>query len=752
MTSGPEPTGAAPVNRNALPVRPLAGGYLDHGTALAPGRMNTALDIAQRAVARGWRPFPLDHPELPACIGLHGPASPCNGKRGKHPAIKWGTATVIEPPDALLATWFTGSPRNVGIACKPSGLFVIDEDEQPLETLAAELGETLPVTYRVRTRRGWHWYFLADPDGPLGNAAGGLARLGADVRGSGATYGGYVVGAGSVHESGHVYAAEDERAPIVPLPGWLVDQILTKQDRKSRDRPGRLRNARAQVTDPAGWDDDPRYGTAEALQAQYQRHLAGVQTPGGEFRHELYLAALDGWRLVDCGLRTEDAVLNDLAVTVERVWNALPDERDQHIVLTEARKRAAASPWVVVAESGDAGDGQDEPTAYERAFAAELRKERIRREVRAVLAAEDAPPLAVLSGTAFLAAPTPVALVEGLLYEDGLHQIFGADGSGKSLFALDVALSLAAGIPCALVETGQTSLSEHRKRKAQRRPLPVHYVMAEGQAVNVERAHAWLAHHNLPESSIELFTAVTTPIMLTRPGVVPYLAHVERDRPTLVILDTKIVMMEGNENQASDTAELIRAMHLIRSVNGACVWLVDHTGQHDPTRSRGGPALKAATETQHRCEANPETGLRTVYLERDKGGRPGTRWTFRLKPVGPAVVCIPVTEEDRSVPWTAGEVWWLHAPDEVPDEVAKLTGKGCGAARDVFRLLRYVNNPDGLTTAQIQGALLEGPRKHARSTFHAGIALLSKAGITVAGATPRLVALDQRYDVAIVHC
>lgn len=693
------------------------------------------------------------------CIGLHGPKSPCKGDRGKHPAVKFGTATIIEPPDATLAMWFNGSPRNIGIACKPSGLLVIDEDmPDALADLATQLGESLPVTYRVRTRRGWHYYFTAPAGVELGNSAGALATHGMDVRGGGGEYGGYVVGEGSVHECGLVYEAEDWQVLPAPLPEWLIGQIKGGAESSARSALprgqtiGRLRKARPYGDYPDGWDDLPRTGTAAELTAQYRRHLDAVQTPGGAFRHELFLAALDGWRLVGCGLLTEDVMQSGLTAAIRRVWGEHPDyverneDDDQHIL--DGKNKAALSPWIVVAES-DGEDGRTEDNGtdgtvdpYTLALAAEVRKERLRREARAVLAAEDAVPLVSLSGAAFLAAPTPVPLVESLLYEDGLHQIFGAEGSGKSLFVLDVALSLAAGVP---IDVLGASCSL-RKRSAPRVPLPVHYVMAEGQAVNVERTHAWLNYHELEPSAIDLFTAIPTAVSLTRPGVEPYLEIVRRDRPVLVILDTKIVMMEGNENLASDNAELVRAMHLIRSVNGACVWLVDHTGQHDRTRSRGGPAMKAATETQHRCEEDPETGFRTVWLERDKGGKPGAHWSFRLKSVDPAVVCVPVTEEDRSIPFAAGDGWWRHDAELVPDEIAELSGKGHGAARDIFRVLTYVGMRDGLTSAQLRAMVAEGPHQYARSTFFAGVALLQENGVLVTGSTPTRLALADRFS------
>jgi hypothetical protein len=620
----------------------------------------------------------------------------------------------------LLATWFNGSPRNVGIACKPSGLVVIDQDSpETLEDFAASLGESVPPTYRVRTRRGWHPYFAADPARPLGNSAGALAGHGMDVRGGGKAYGGYVVGAGSVHESGHVYTAEDDDAEVAPLPDWLRAQIT-----RAEVATGEVGLQPAVGPWGPGWDDLPRHGRAEDFIAQYRRHLAGVVSPTGEFRHQLFLAALDGWRCVRIGLLDEDAMLKELADTLPRVWSNPPGDDDwdkfQVIVHGEAAAKAAESPWVV-AESGAADD------SYSLALAAEVRRERLRREARAVLAAEDAMPPVTLSGAAFLTAPQPRALIGGLLYADSLAHIYGPDGSGKSLFVLDVALSLASGRKWKAahdaVDTGRNE------------PAAVHYVMAEGQAVNVSRAKAWLAHHDMADTAIDTFTAIPTPIALTAAGVSKYLEIVERDKPVLVILDTKNAMIAGNESDPTDVAELVRAMHSIRGVCGACVWLVDHTGVADKTRARGSGALKAAVDTQHSVTRDETTGVVEVRRHARKNDEAGLVGTFRLRAVGDAAVCIPA---DGSVvsPLQAGQGWWIHDPQLVPDVVAELTGKGRSAARDVYRILRFVDDPDGLTTAEIRAVLNEGPRVHARSAYFAGLAGLKEAGVLVGGSTP----------------
>lgn len=717
-----------------------------------------ALHAAIALRDRGWRPFPLDHPSLPQCASAHkatGGVCPEPDKRGKHPAGHWPTMAATVPTDGMLELWFGRAPRNLGISCRYSGLLVLDEDtDGALEALAESLGETPPSTYRVRTSRGWHWY-LADPDGEFGNSPGLLADWHIDVRGSKGRgdHGGYVVAAGSQHISGAEYLAEDPWADVLPIPEWIKAQLRATRAPVSKLR--RAGDPRPAGTDAGGWNDDPRPGYAAELAGQYRRHLDGVRTRGGNFRHELYLAALDGWRLVNAGAMDEFTMLSEIKEAVVRVWGADPDDNDRNIVYTEAAAKAKASPWVVIDAPGGDTDpvtpGDDErhtPDAeelYARELSHEVKRERLRREARAVLAAEDSPEPVRLTGAAFLDAPMPEPLVPGMLYRDSLAQVFGPPGSTKSFLTLDVALRLANGM----------DWNGHRLPAG-----PVHYVMAEGQAVNVARTRAWLRQHELGPEALDQFSAFPVPILLTEHGIARYLEDVERDRPVLVVLDTKNAMMDGEENSGSDVAVMVRAMHAIRRVSGACVVLVDHTGKRDVETSRGSNAVMAAVDTQLRVLRDPDSGLIEVTCTRDKAAEAGTQWHYRLQVVAPAAVLVPARPDAGDSPLGAADLWHRD-PAEIPEAVlvalgtavearkaqhGKDAGKGKSTALDVYRLLRYVGGERGLTIDDIKAGLAEGPRVHHRSQVSAAIGLLDSAGVTVPGSTAARMLLAPQFD------
>jgi hypothetical protein len=158
---------------------------LADGTML-PGCRPDLLNIGD-LFARGWSIFPLK-------------------PRSKVPAVKW------EPYQHRLATleelesWFTVPGFNVGICTgSVSKIFVIDVDSPEAQAWADE--KFPPCDLRVRTAKGLHFYYPYSGDRPMRNRVKVKVdgrQLDIDIR----AQGGYVVGPGSVHESGHLYVRE----------------------------------------------------------------------------------------------------------------------------------------------------------------------------------------------------------------------------------------------------------------------------------------------------------------------------------------------------------------------------------------------------------------------------------------------------------------------------------------------------------------------------------------------------------------
>ncbi|MBF6301984.1 bifunctional DNA primase/polymerase [Nocardia amamiensis] len=250
----------------------------------ASAARTTLRRAAQDAAARGFWVFPL------------GPGS-------KKPALRrrnWKDLATRNPE--VIARAWRRAAFNIGIACGPSRLLVLDLDpshgEPPppewegarhgrdvLARLTAAHRVPYPIhTYRVATPSGGEHIYFTAPEAPeLGNSSGRLGwRI--DTRGAG----GYVVAAGSVLRGGAPYRLLDDRSPA-PLPDWLITALTPPPP----PPPTTVHLAEVRVD---------AYVHA-ALVAQFERIVAA---PRGQ-RHDTLLSAAGSiGRLVGAGMLTRD--------------------------------------------------------------------------------------------------------------------------------------------------------------------------------------------------------------------------------------------------------------------------------------------------------------------------------------------------------------------------------------------------------------------------------------------------------------
>jgi hypothetical protein len=221
----------------ALPAAPRQSGHAAARTLAEPKRLAEVPTMSESdrlkgaaltAADRGWRVFPL----LPG------------GKRPKPGFTAW-ERHATDDPDRIRRMWTDGE-WNIGLACGPSGLVVVDLDtakpgDQPppawahvegvtdgvdvFAVLAERAGVGFPAnTYTVRTASGGtHLYFAAPPGPGLRNTAGRLGWL-IDTR----AVGGYVVAAGSTVNNTRYEIVND--LPAAPLPGWLATRLTAPHD------------------------------------------------------------------------------------------------------------------------------------------------------------------------------------------------------------------------------------------------------------------------------------------------------------------------------------------------------------------------------------------------------------------------------------------------------------------------------------------------------------------------------------------
>jgi hypothetical protein len=233
------------------------------------------LSAALEAAGRGWRVFPL------------APGS-------KRPAVRAWEERATSNPDRIRRCWQTGR-YNVGIACGPSGLLVVDLDaakpgEQVPEPWRAagarsgvdvfalvctEAGEPVPcMTYSVITPSGGgHLYYATPADSRLRNTAGSLGWK-VDTR----AHGGYVVAAGSAlaGPAGGTYRRLRDLEPV-PLPPAVFQRLSAPPLPPQRPTPVPVVDGRV----------------SNYLRVALDREAARVRTaPQGTRNRALYLAAV----------------------------------------------------------------------------------------------------------------------------------------------------------------------------------------------------------------------------------------------------------------------------------------------------------------------------------------------------------------------------------------------------------------------------------------------------------------------------
>ena len=183
---------------------------LDHAGDNTSNARNL-LRAAMRVSGRKWRPVP-------------------NQKGTKRPAVADWENALSADVDETRALWSDGGTfhdHNVGIACGPSGLVVLDLDVKggqdgpaDLRALCTELGvdhAALCETYTVRTPSGGRpLYFRAPAGVEIRNSK---PAPGIDVR----AHGGQVLAEGSVNGAG-AYVVE-RKLPVAELPPALVAHL-----------------------------------------------------------------------------------------------------------------------------------------------------------------------------------------------------------------------------------------------------------------------------------------------------------------------------------------------------------------------------------------------------------------------------------------------------------------------------------------------------------------------------------------------
>jgi hypothetical protein len=158
---------------------------------------------------------------------------------GKTPALQGSFKSASKDPEQA-RSWWGQRDYNIGIATgKSSGVFVVDVDprtggDRTWSALCEVSG--WPDTERVETSSGgFHLYFRYLPQSAVRCRQDALCP-GVDVKAEG----GYVVGPGSLHPTGHEYVVDNKDSPyllvrsrIATAPDWILHELSHVAERQS---------------------------------------------------------------------------------------------------------------------------------------------------------------------------------------------------------------------------------------------------------------------------------------------------------------------------------------------------------------------------------------------------------------------------------------------------------------------------------------------------------------------------------------
>lgn len=287
---------------------------------LDPGPLRAA---ALGHAARGWHVFPLrpdnrpydaDQAKRPAFPDHAEDRCPGTDPRCRERHAGWEPRATCDP-SRIRRAW-AHTPYNIGIACGPSGLVVIDLDvRKPNATpppghnryrhglavftdLCREHGQHVPDdTFTVATGNGGRHLYFRHPVGlPLRNTQGDRGGLGwlIDTR----AHGGYVVASGST-AGGRPYRVLADRPPLV-LPDWIAALL----------RPAEPAGPRKVLGDFSAFR---RSAYVRAAVERTLDRLAAARSPGRN--NALYIAACSLGQLAAGGALTEAEVYEALTPT-----------------------------------------------------------------------------------------------------------------------------------------------------------------------------------------------------------------------------------------------------------------------------------------------------------------------------------------------------------------------------------------------------------------------------------------------------
>ena len=250
--------------------------------------------------------------------------------------------------------------------------------------------------------------------------------------------------------------------------------------------------------------------------------------------------------------------------------------------------------------------------------------------LQATPAAEpERPRLPILDVAGLLSVPDPTWIINGWLIDDGASVWYGPPKTYKTFNVLDMALSVACGVPWRGNAVQQT---------------PVLYLLGEGMGTFKYRVHVWLAKRS--EGREARFWTIPVGVPLSTPeGLANAMAAIDSlpVMPGLIVVDTlNRHFGPGDENSSQDMTAFVAAVDTIRAHTRAHIAIVHHSGKDAEKGARGSSALLGAVDNEFRITRTEGTKLCRIECT-------AARHSDEPKPMTVELVAVEVTHPETGL-------------------------------------------------------------------------------------------------------
>jgi hypothetical protein len=238
-------------------------------------------------------------------------------------------------------------------------------------------------------------------------------------------------------------------------------------------------------------------------------------------------------------------------------------------------------------------------------------------------AAPERPLLPILDVPGLLSVPDPTWIIDGWVIDDGASVWYGPPKVYKTFNVLDMALSVACGVPW----RGNATVQQ-----------PVLYLLGEGMGTFKYRVHVWLAKRS--EGRQAQFWTIPVGVPLSTPeGLANAIAAIDSlpVRPGLIVVDTlNRHFGPGDENSSQDMTKFVQSVDALRAHTRAHIAVVHHSGKDAEKGARGSSALLGAVDNEFRITRTEGTKLCRIECT-------AARHSDEPKPMTVELVAVEVT-------------------------------------------------------------------------------------------------------------